>query len=202
MNISYLRFILLFVLLFHISLNTAFSLGNPAENTQDEIGWYPVSFPYDENICQAIMFDSANGWVSTNFGTSIYRLINGYWYSIPTPAQYRNLKLFGFSPGNIWIACFDKKTYRHLLRHFDGQQWHNIYTPNADPIRGLDYLAPNNIWAGCEWGEIIHYDGENWQLVPTPWFSHINCIRMRNDSTGWAGGEYRGKGVLMRWRGN
>ena len=201
MKVQHFQFLWLCLFLFHFISFTAFPQPYSAENGQAEFGWYPISFPYDENICQAVIFDSANGWVSTNCGKSLFRLTNGKWYSVPTPAQYRNLKLFGFSHDNIWTACFDKITYRHLLRHFDGQQWHDIHTHSADPIRTLEYLAPNNIWAAGVWGELIHFDGVKWQLVPSPWFGHINWIRMQNDSTGWAGGEYRGKGVLMRWNG-
>jgi hypothetical protein len=150
MKLQYNQFILLYILIIHFSLYAASLPGNPAENGQPSFDWNLVSFPYDENICQAIMFDSANGWVSTNFGSSLFRLMDGKWYSVPTPAQYRNLELFGFAPNNIWIACFDKITYRHLLRRFDGQQWHTIYTLSADRIRAMDYLAPNNIWGAGE----------------------------------------------------
>jgi len=57
------------------------------------------------------------------------------------------------------IFCFNKIKYRNFLRRWDGEHWPNIYTPNADRIRGMDYLAPDNIWGVCEWGEIIHFRG-------------------------------------------
>ena len=81
MKLQYIQFIVLYILIIHFSLYAAFSPRNPAENGQTQFGWYPISFPYDEQICQAVMFDSANGWVSTNFGESLFRLMDGKWYS-------------------------------------------------------------------------------------------------------------------------
>jgi len=163
--------------------------------------WRSISFPFNDFVDQAVMFDSANGWALSSRSQQLYYLQDGGWQIIPIPNRYRYDRLFAVSPQNIWISCFDNISYRHFLRHFNGKNWHNIYTPNADQINDLDYLAKDNIWGVCEWGEIIHFNGKTWELVPSPVFTHLNCIKIMNDSTGWIGGEYRGKGMLLQWNG-
>ena len=167
-----------------------------------DTGWFVIPFPYDEHITQSILFDSSNGWAFNANSGQVYQLQDSLWEIVPTLKQYKYLELFGFSIDNIWFCCFDKKNYRYFLRHFNGQSWQNIYTPNADRVRGLEYLAPDNIWGVCAWGEIIHFDGQKWELVPCPVFTHLNCISMASDSCGWIGGEYRGKGLLLHWNGS
>lgn len=176
-----------------------------AQETPDDkvlSGWSVIHFPYNDDIGgQAIMFDSANGWGLSSTSHQLYRLQDGIWKILPESDRFRYRRLFGFSRGNIWFSIFDRENYRYLLRHFDGNQWQDFYTPNADLVRDLEYHSADNIWGVCEWGEIIHFNGNNWELVPCPVFAHLNCISMAGDSSGWIGGEYRGKGILLRWNG-
>lgn len=149
------------------------------------------------------MFDSANGWVlSEDASRRLYRLENGNWQVVKAVADIVFWAMFGFSPDNLWLVCFDKKNYRYFLRHRDEATTTDYYTPNADPILQMDFLAPDNIWAVCQWGQIMHFDGIEWELVPCPAFTHVTNISMANDSCGWAVGKYRDTGFLLHWNGD
>ena len=191
----------LFTFLFLLTCKIfAFNSDSDSVN-QNSFNWKVLSFPFKDEISQAILFDSLNGWAISFETKKLYQLNNGKWYLSPESRLYGFISLFGFSQNNLWFSCLDKQRYRYFLRHFNGTEWKNIYPPNSDGIRGLDYITADNIWGACEWGEIIHYNGKEWKLVPSPIFIHFNCMAMVNDTLGWLAGEYRGNGVLFRWDG-
>ena len=147
------------------------------------------------------MFDSLNGWALNTSLDQLYQCENGIWKLTVKPVDAEYIEIFGFSKNNLWLGCLGNKTYRYFFRHFNGIKWHNIYPPNSDRIRELVFIAPDNIWGACEWGEIIHYDGREWQLISNPTFGHLNSIAFVNDSLGWAIGEYRSHSILLKWNG-
>ena len=177
-----------------------FSAENNA-NTHSQFKWKTIPFPFEKIINESLMFDSLNGWTLSYEVQELHQYKNGKWLLSPKPNNIDYKELFGFSKNNVWLSCFDNKKYRNFLRHFNGQKWENIYTPNADGIRGMDYLAPDNIWGACEWGEIIHFDGKEWKLVPSPVFGHLSTVTMISDTLGYLTGEYRGNGILLKWNG-
>jgi hypothetical protein len=111
------------------------------KNDQNSFHWCSISFPFNDIVDQAVMFDSVNGWALSSRSHQLYYLQDGAWQIVPIPNRYRYERLFAVPPHNIWISCFDNISYRHFLRHFNGKNWHNIYTPNADPINDLDYQS-------------------------------------------------------------
>ncbi|MDZ7335943.1 MAG: FG-GAP-like repeat-containing protein [candidate division KSB1 bacterium] len=160
------------------------------------------SFPFEEKIFGAIFFDSSNGWALTGDASrKLYHLKNGVWQVDLTPTNIQFFELFGYYAQGPWFGCFDKIRYRYCIRHLVNDKPIDYYTPNADPILQMDYLGPNNIWAVCQWGQIMHFDGSKWELVPCPIFGHVTNISMANDSCGWAGGKYRDIGFLLHWDG-
>lgn len=180
------------------------TIGSPQSqsNANESLPWRTISFPFDDRILKTVMFDSANGWVlSREASRQLYRLQDGNWQIESTPADLEFWNVFGFSANNVWFVCFDKKNYRYFLRHQQGQAITDHYPPNADPIEQMDFLAPDNIWAACQWGQILHFDGTCWRLMPCPTFGHIKSISMANDSCGWASGKYRDTGFLLHWNG-
>ena len=170
-------------------------------NLQPEFKWRTIPLPFGNRNSQFLMFDSLNGWSLSYDYEHLYRCKDGLWTVVEKPNNLEYKKLYGFSKNNLWIGCLDKTKYRFFLRHFDGDNWENIYTPNTDFIRDLEFVNQNSVWGACEWGEIIHFNGNDWKLVPSPTFSHLNTITMINDSLGWATGEYRGNGFLLKWDG-
>ncbi|MDZ7342379.1 MAG: FG-GAP-like repeat-containing protein [candidate division KSB1 bacterium] len=151
---------------------------------------------------RSVLLDSANGWVLTDDASrKAYRLKSGGWQVQLAPANIQFFELVGYYAQGPWFVCFDKISYRYFIRHLVDDQPIDYYTPNADPILQMDYLGPNNIWAVCQWGQIMHFDGSKWELVPCPIFGHVTNISMANDSCGWAGGKYRDLGFLLHWNG-
>ncbi len=128
--------ILLFSILSSLTITTPLQSNQHGSNNKSTCCWRTISFPFDDQIAQAVMVNSTEGWLLTNYNKLLYRLNHGKWCLIPTPENIVYYYLFGFSSGNIWLSCFDKIKYRYFLRHFDGELWHDIYTPNADNIRG------------------------------------------------------------------
>ncbi len=164
--------------------------------------WHAISFPFDNKIIQAVLLDSVNGWVlSADESRQLYRLQNGNWRVELSPPDIGIVTLLGFFDDNLWFACFNKKNYRYFLRQNNEKYYRDYYPPNADPISQLDFLAPDNIWAVCQWGQIMRFDGTSWKSVPCPTFTHVTSISMANDSCGWAAGKYRGTGYLLHWNG-
>jgi len=166
-----------------------------------DLGWQPLSFPFEDNIALAALLDSANGWILGNESRQLYRLQDGNWQVVLPPANVQYWMLVGYFADGPWFVCYNKHNYRYFLRHEKQGATTDYYTPNADPILQIDYLAPNNIWAVCQWGQIMHFDGNRWELVPCPIFGHVTNIGMANDSCGWAGGKYRDQGFLLHWNG-
>lgn len=165
---------------------------------QNPGGWQVISFPFSDNITEAVMFDSANGWAFSTHKFQLYRLKNHQWKRIEFPKHYKIEELFGISPNNIWVGCYDRKNYQNFLLRFDGTNWHNIYPPNTDRIKDLQFLSENSIWGACVWGEIIHYDGKEWELIPAPTFFHLDQLYFLNDTLGCVWSEYRnGKGYIL-----
>lgn len=173
------------------------------DSLQNNTNWRAISLPYNRTIAHAVIVDSANGWFYSEHNYSLFQLKDNIWQRIELPKNYQCYSLFGFDHNNIWVACYDKLTYRYFLRRFDGKFWSNIYPPNTDRIKDLHYQSENNIWGVCEWGEIIHFDGEKWELIPASTYFHLNKIIMINDSSGWFWSEYRdGKSYLFEKKPN
>lgn len=181
------------------------TIGSPQSQSSanESLPWRAISFPFEDKIGSAVLFDSANGWFLTEDALRrLYRFQNGNWNIELTTADIEFWTMFGFSPDDLWLVCFDKKNYRYFLRHHDGKTTVDHYTPNADFIEQMDFLAPDNIWAACQWGQIMHFDGTSWRLIQSPTFGHIKSISMANDSNGWAGVKYRDTGFLLHWNGD
>jgi len=182
-----------------LSTNTIY----PAQRSNvEDFKWRTIPFPYTPQNTHFLMFDSLNGWALSEYLQQLYQYENGDWNLIIEPDDIEYSEIFGFSKNNVWLGCFDKKKFRYLLRHFNGTKWSNIYPPNSDKIRDLAFIAADNIWGACEWGEIIHYNGKEWHLISSPTFGHLTSIAILNDSLGWATGEYRSNGTLMLWNGS
>jgi len=190
-----------FLIIFLILLSKTDAVYPTGRTNDNDFKWRTISFPFDDIITQAVIFDSLNGWMFNSAERHLYRYQNGNWFKVPKANRFEYIKLFGYSSNNIWFCCFDEENYRYFLRHYNGKKWENIYTPNSDRINGLCYIAPDNIWGACGWGEIIHFDGRNWELIFSPVYNHFNCVIMMNDSLGWIGGEKFGKGILLQWDG-
>ena len=190
-------------LIFYVLLTTRLFSGDTKLLDSPAFEWSVISFPFDDRVQQGVLFDSANGWASCGslFDSQIYRLKNSVWEFAPPQTNISVSYVLGLSPVNTWRICYNKTNYRYFLRHQHHETITDYYTPNADPIAQLNFLAPDNIWAVCQWGQIIHFDGSSWQLVPCPTFTHITSISMANDSCGWAGGKYRDVGYLLHWDG-
>jgi hypothetical protein len=96
--------------------------------------WRAISFPSEDKIYQAVLFDSANGWASCGFAADsrLYRLLNGVWQLVPSQNNVYIDKVFGLSPDNFWFGCYNKNDYHHFLRHLDRGTITDYYTPNAD----------------------------------------------------------------------
>ena len=69
-------------------------------------------------------------------------------------------------------------------------------------IRGVHFVASNNIWAACEWGELLHFDGKMWHLIAGPSFAHNNAIFYHSDTSIWVASEYYNKRSISHWTGN
>ncbi len=178
------------------------SLSYPSQSSAHALAnWRPISSPFEENTVQAVLLDSANGWVLGDKSRQLYRLQDGNWQVVLPPANLQYWMLVGYFADGPWFVCYNKHNYRYFLRHEKQGATTDYYTPNADPILRIDYLAPNNIWAVCQWGQIMHYDGTAWELVPCPIFGHVTNISMASDRMGWAGGKYRDQGFLLHWNG-
>ena len=165
-------------------------------------GWRVISSPFEDRYYRTVMLDSANGWAHKDKSQQLYRLQNGNWQVELAPVQIQFFTLVGFFADGPWLVCYDKKAHRYFLRHHAKGKIIDYFTPNADPILQLDFLALDNIWAVCQWGQIMHFDGTSWRLVPCPTFTHVSSISMANDSCGWAGGKYRNTGFLLHWNGS
>ena len=75
----------------------------------------------------------------------------------------------------IWFATGDTIAYRCRLNFFDGKRIHAVPSPQANDVRTLYFSAPDDGWAGCEWGQLMKWDGRAWRLVPsfTPYHTEI-----------------------------
>lgn len=188
---------------FEILSNVSKPLADSSLINLEDLGWRVISFPFEEEEnFSAIFLDSANGWALTaDASQKLYRLKNGVWQVELAPANFQFFDVLGYFNEGLWFVCFDKISYRYFIRRLVNDNPIDYYTPNADPILQMDYLGPNNIWAVCQWGQIMHFDGSKWELVPCPTFGHVTNISMGSDSCGWAGGKYRDIGFLLHWDG-
>lgn len=97
-------------------------------------------------------------------------------------------KLFARTTDDIWLAWQPGQAIKQNLLHYDGQEWREIVTPNAERIRTLYMTSATGGWAGCEWGQIMQFDGACWTLRPSPTEMHIDRLFLLNDTTGFASG--------------
>lgn len=176
--------------------------GVPVAGTDHFSDWQIAPFPFHDQLYNSVFSDSANGWVLAGHETNsrLYRLQNGVWSLAPKTPDVCLQRVFG-DGDEVWALALDQTNYRYFLRREKPGKITDFTTPNADLIYHLDFLAPDNLWAVGQWGEILQFDGNAWKRVPSPVFGHINRIAMINDRCGWASGEYRGNSYLLFWDG-
>ncbi len=188
--------------LWTLHLKVPFSSARAGESDLSKFGWRSISLSVEGASPQTVLLDSANGWVIGGEKLRyLYHLKNGVWQVELGSANIQFFGVLGFFGGGPWFVCLDKSRYRYFLRYQKNGKTIDYYTPNADPIEQMDYLAPDNIWAGCQWGQIIHFNGTSWRLIRAPTFGHIKSISMANDSCGWASAKYRDTWSLLHWNG-
>jgi len=74
--------------------------------------------------------------------------------------------IWGASPDNIWVTGGGGE-YSENLYHFDGSNWTNKtgeFISNSSGGNSLFGFSADDIWMGCDYGEIWHYNGEHWSL--------------------------------------
>ena len=54
----------------------------------NESQFYWQTIPFADKVVQAVMFDSANGYIMSVSNYQLYRLQNGSWQIYPTPERY------------------------------------------------------------------------------------------------------------------
>lgn len=174
-----------FCLLFPVSLLAELSSENSAASQIYVENWKVLSFPFDEIIDKAVILDSLNGWVWSNDKGHLYQYKQGKWYLTDYLSGIDYQLFFGYFNNYLWFLCRDVMNYRYFILLINENEQRRLYPPNADRIRDLCYLSDDNIWCGCEWGEILHFDGEIWKLFPSPTFMHIQSIQATGDNTFW-----------------
>jgi len=128
-----------------------------------------------------------NHWTDSG---ELWRYQNGSWRQIDLSVISGHYlgKLFARSGDDIWLAWQPRLAIKQNLLHYDGAEWEEIVTPNAERIRSIYMTSAASGWAGCEWGQIMQFDGERWTLQPSPTEMHLERIFLLNDTTGFASG--------------
>ncbi len=191
--------VLLISFLLLISFTNLFGYFIPDTIKSDTIdidNWKVISFPFDERIDKAVILDSLNGWVWGHDKGHLYQYKQGKWYLTDYLSGIDYQLFFGYFNNYLWFLCRDVMNYRYFILLINENEQRRLYPPNADRIRDLCYLSDDNIWCGCEWGEILHYDGKNWKLIPTPTFVHIHRILVIDNNNYWIFGESHNQKIV------
>ncbi|MBN1350994.1 VCBS repeat-containing protein [candidate division KSB1 bacterium] len=172
---------------------------NVATANPDSLQWILEPFPPDETVTLIRTFHDTLTWVITD-RYNLYRKVGESWQPEPLIPGEKKRTIFALAENDVWLAVRLNSIQRECLKHFDGEKWRIILTPNTVPIIDLFFLNPNDGWAVCEWGEIMHYDGNRWERVRSPTNYHLTHIQMASPNRGWICGESRGKGIILEYR--
>lgn len=169
-----------------------------AGTDEDSLRWIEMPVPTKYPSSVTMVNDSQGWYIDTE--AHLFQWDGKLWQPTPTIANEQNKVMFVNSETDVWVHIFLPSQYRNTLKHFDGQRWQIVPTPNVFPIRDLYFLSPQEGWAVGEWGEIMHYTSGQWHPVSSPTYYHLNCIRMVSKTRGWIVGESRGRGIILQYQ--
>ncbi|MBI4273036.1 hypothetical protein HY621_04260 [Candidatus Uhrbacteria bacterium] len=86
-----------------------------------------------------------------------------------------------------------------LDRHIQWAIHQDSASSTTRDVNAVSALAPNNVWAAADNGEILYYNGSKWVLFTDVGSSHLRGIHMRTSSDGWAVGQ---SGAIFRYNGS
>jgi len=181
-------------------VNCGFASNGPQQDLEN---WTFIEVPSLAENFVAAFIDSNKGWCfeTSNSPFLAYRLANGKWEFTPPQNNIFIQSAYPVSPEETWFTGYDANRYAYFVRREQNGIITDYDTPNTDRILHLAIISSEDIWAGCEWGEIMHFDGAQWRLVPCPMFGHIISLCMNNAHCGWASCNYRNKIFLLHWDG-
>lgn len=164
----------------------------------DTIYWVPMPWPAANRFERFFVCDDSLAWL-VNFDFETYQWNGADWQPQPSFPNQKIFSIYAPAHDNIWIAYYQKTDYRHYFKHFDGKKWQVYKSPGVVRVMAMDFLAPDDGWAVCEWGEILHFDGRDWRRIYSPTLYHLSHILMLPDGNGWIAGQSRGKGIVLRY---
>ncbi len=160
--------------------------------------WHIHQFPKMGGMLTGIFFNDSTGWLAKDNGR-LARLEKNKW------RRERFLLLEDpnnlFYADKLYIVTKSQNAESWHIYFYDQGDWQKLNAPNSDKIRDVQVIAPDNIWAACEWGELLHFNGRKWNLIAGPSFMHNNAIFWQSDTSLWVAGEYYNKITIFRWNG-
>ncbi|MDW7679875.1 MAG: VCBS repeat-containing protein, partial [bacterium] len=184
--------LLLLTLLFYPQIFLA------SEKTPPAFNWELVQFPKIGKSFSGLFKDDSTGYILVE-KKYILSLDNNHWTQMGYIPFYEPNKLF--FADLLYVIALNIQTGRYEFTRFENGQWKKITTPNTNLVRDVHVSDDNQIWAACEWGELLHFNGVEWKLITSPSFAHNNRIFVQNDSSIWLAGEYQNKILIGHWNG-
>ncbi|NOZ62098.1 MAG: hypothetical protein GXO74_10490, partial [Calditrichaeota bacterium] len=191
----------LFSLIFILNILLAAEAHADAKSNPDipQFDWHILQFPNSERASYGLFINDSTAWLATG-KEKLLHFQHGRWQIDPFFAFELPTSIFGSK--KVYVISKNKLSGRWHLQVWEKERWLTIETPNSEMIRGVHFVAPNNIWTACEWGELLHFDGKMWHLITGPSFAHNNAIFYRSDSSIWVASEYYNKRTVSHWTGN
>ncbi len=122
------------------------------------------------------------------------------------------------SADDIWNVSYttsgDTNRTTTLIRHWNGNVWTKVPSPNPDPDRNMLNAvvvpAADDAWAvgargdgGGTQGLILHWDGTTWQGVAAPALTGVtlNALAATGRDDVWAVGSHQSTALVLHWDG-
>lgn len=109
------------------------------------------------------------------------------WIRVETPAR-GNLTSIRMLSSNLGFITGE------FLLNYDGDIWAYYHTqPPTIGFHCFYALDSNNIWIASNKfsneSDLYYFDGQTWKLVAHPFANQISAMHLREDHTGWIGGD-------------
>jgi hypothetical protein len=149
-----------------------------------------------------------SGWDPNGHGGLMSHWNGQSWFQVADPVLQTTSNMtsvWGTGPGDVFVAgevpdpvpnADGYPTYHHVIFHWDGSRWSNVFTPESAVFYGFAGSGRNDVFAvgvssdgSAPGGATAHWDGTSWSMVaPAP----------EPLAAAWAGG---GEVLALGWTG-
>jgi hypothetical protein len=152
------------------------------------------------------MLSANDGWIVGDDGT-ILRWNGSSWSPVPSPVDFRLLKVRAVSANEAWIAGFDFDTAIGVILHWDGTEWVKQTIPQTGRLFDIAMSSPSEAWAVGESGVVLHWENGVWDEWRNPTsresqqYLWLMGIDMLSPTLGWFVGGDTDFTFIAKWDG-